>query len=414
MGGYSFAVVVRRSHAPSRIVRLLACLALAATAHAQSAKPTALAPASPPARRQGRHRLRRPALRRRAQPPPHPRRPHRQRRSDRSGDRGAAKSTPPSSPSPASPRSRATTPAMARASPPSTPATAGSSPPIAPRSRSPSSISKSRRIVARAPLASAPDYVRFVAPDARGLGDRARQEAHRGLHPRHDHDARPQPTHAAFIDAPGGPESLVIDATRGRAYTHKWKNATMAIDLQVARRRRHLAGRLRRSARHRPRRAARALLFIGCEDGTATALDVAHDGKLVGTVKSGSGVDIIAYDAGRAHLYVPGDESATRRHHRRRRLRRALAPRHRTDGEGRALRHHRRARQRLRLRSAQRPAARRPRPLSAAEVGSPRGGNVGAPAVDERPWIGARAPMCAASDLARLPLERDLLLPSGP
>jgi hypothetical protein len=28
-------------------------------------------------------------------------------------------------------------------------------------------------------------------------------------------------------------------------------------------------------------------------------------------VKSGSGVDIIAYDAKRAHLYLPGDESAT-------------------------------------------------------------------------------------------------------
>ena len=28
-------------------------------------------------------------------------------------------------------------------------------------------------------------------------------------------------------------------------------------------------------------------------------------------MKSGNGVDIIAYDATRAHLYLPGDESAT-------------------------------------------------------------------------------------------------------
>ena len=148
-------------------------------------------------------------------------------------------------------------------------------------------------------------------PDARDLGDRARQETHRSLHPLRDHDRQAaQPTHAAFIDAPGGPESLAIDATRGRAYTHKWKTSTMAIDLRS----RAIVATWPAGCAD-PRGialdSARALLFIGCEDGTATALDVAHDGKLVGSVKSGSGVDIIAYDAGRAHLYVPGDESAT-------------------------------------------------------------------------------------------------------
>jgi DNA-binding beta-propeller fold protein YncE len=168
---------------------------------------------------------------------------------------------------------------------------------------------KSRRIAARVALASAPDYVRFVAPthevwvtepgkkriEVFTLGSSA---------------TAPTPTHAAFIDAPGGPESLVIDAARNRAYTHKWKTSTMAIDLRS----RAIVATWPTGCAD-PRGvaldSARALLFVGCEDGTATALDVAHDGKLVGTIKSGSGVDIIAYDAGRAHLYVPGDESAT-------------------------------------------------------------------------------------------------------
>jgi len=56
---------------------------------------------------------------------------------------------------------------------------------------------------------------------------------------------------------------------------------------------------------------ARGFLLVGCEDGTASVLDVDHDGKVLSTVKSGSGVDIIAYDGKRAHLYLPGDESAT-------------------------------------------------------------------------------------------------------
>jgi hypothetical protein len=56
---------------------------------------------------------------------------------------------------------------------------------------------------------------------------------------------------------------------------------------------------------------ARGFILVGCEDGTATALDVDHEGRVLSTVKSGNGVDIIAYDAKRGHLYLPGDESAT-------------------------------------------------------------------------------------------------------
>lgn len=173
---------------------------------------------------------------------------------------------------------------------------------------------RSHRIVARAPLASAPDYVRFVAPTREVWVTEPGK--HRievfSLAPAATTTAAnpPLPTHASFIDVPGGPESLVIDAARSRAYTHKWKTSTVAIDLRS-----HAIAATWPAGCGDPRGialdSARALLFVGCEDGTATALDVAHDGKLAGTVKSGSGVDIIAYDPARAHLYVPGDESAT-------------------------------------------------------------------------------------------------------
>ena len=167
---------------------------------------------------------------------------------------------------------------------------------------------QSRRIVARAPLASAPDYVRFVAATHEvWVTEPGRQRIEVFSLGK---ATPPVPTHAAFIAAPGGPESLVVDGTRGRAYTHKWKNETMAIDPRsravVATWPAGCAG---------PRGIAldepRGLLLVGCEDGSATALDVAHGGKLVSTVKSGSGVDIIAFDPGRRHLYLPGDESAT-------------------------------------------------------------------------------------------------------
>jgi sugar lactone lactonase YvrE len=167
---------------------------------------------------------------------------------------------------------------------------------------------RARKIVAGAGLASGPDYVRYVA-------------ATRELwvtQPGEDHievftlsaDKPPKPKHAAFISIRGGPESLVIDGKRGRAYTHRWKRDTLAVDLRT---RRIVATWAAGCAA--PRGIAldepRGFLLVGCEAGEATVLDVDHDGKLLSTVKSVRGVDIIAYDPARRHLYLPGEDSAT-------------------------------------------------------------------------------------------------------
>jgi hypothetical protein len=117
-------------------------------------------------------------------------------------------------------------------------------------------------------------------------------------------------TRAGVIPIEGGPESLVIDRTHGRAYTHTWKDETVVVDLathhEVARWRNGCAG-----ARGIALDEARGWLFVGCEEGKATALDVAHDGALLGTVSTGAGVDIIAYAPALSHLYVPGGDART-------------------------------------------------------------------------------------------------------
>jgi len=167
---------------------------------------------------------------------------------------------------------------------------------------------KSGKIVAHAALASAPDYVRFVA----GTHEVWVTQPGKGRIEIFSlsNASPPRPTHADFIDVPGGPESLAIDERRGRAYTHLWKESTWAIDLKT----RKVASKWS-AACDDPRGIwidqERGFLLIGCEDGTATALDVDHGGRVLSKVKSGRGVDIIAYDAKRAHLYLPGDESAT-------------------------------------------------------------------------------------------------------
>jgi hypothetical protein len=165
-----------------------------------------------------------------------------------------------------------------------------------------------RAIVGSAGLAAEPDYVRFVAsrrelwvtePGAEQIEIFALPEG-----------ARPAPEKRGVIAVAGGPESLVIDARRGRAYTHLWKGGTVAIDLAT----RAIVATWSNGcegSRGIALDEARGWLFTGCREGRATVLDVEHDGRLLSSAPTGAGVDIIDYDAGRGHLYVPASQSAT-------------------------------------------------------------------------------------------------------
>ncbi len=175
----------------------------------------------------------------------------------------------------------------------------------------------SLKVIGHQRLAGGPDYVRWVAP----LGELWVTEPGKkqietftlvsgvsgvsGAKGSKDTLAK-----RGAIAISGGPESLVIDATRKRAYTHTWQDETVAIDLdkhaEVARWNNGCKGS-RGIALDEPR----GLVFVGCEEGRATVLDVAHGGKRVASVATGKGVDIIAYAPALAHLYVPGGDSAT-------------------------------------------------------------------------------------------------------
>lgn len=162
-----------------------------------------------------------------------------------------------------------------------------------------------KKIVGTAKLAAGPDYVRWVEPakEVWVTEPRAKAIEYFAL------DKNKLVRKGSFEIA-GGPESLVIDAARNRAYTHTWKGETVAIDIgkhaEAARWKNGCAG-----SRGIALDGARGLVFVGCEEGKATALDVAHGGKQVGSVETGKGVDIIAYSASLGHLYVPGGDSAT-------------------------------------------------------------------------------------------------------
>ena len=162
--------------------------------------------------------------------------------------------------------------------------------------------------VARVPLASGPDYVRFLASrqelwvtEPRGQQIQVFQ-VHRG--------AKPTFRPVATIAVPGGPESLVFDTARGRAYTNLWKAKTVALDLVhpgvIATWRDGCAG-----PRGLALDEARATLFVGCTEGAVTALDLKANGRVVAKATAGAGIDIIQYAPLLQHLYVPGARAAT-------------------------------------------------------------------------------------------------------
>lgn len=164
-----------------------------------------------------------------------------------------------------------------------------------------------KEIVSAAKLAAGPDYVRFVAPVGEVWVTEPRAKAIEWF--KLDAKAKKLERGGSFA-VPDGPESLVVDAARGRAYTHSWRGATYAIDLKshavVATWNNGCAG-----SRGIALDEARGFLFAGCDEGKATALDVAHGGKILGSASSGAGVDIIAYAPKLRHLYLPGGDSKT-------------------------------------------------------------------------------------------------------
>jgi DNA-binding beta-propeller fold protein YncE len=113
------------------------------------------------------------------------------------------------------------------------------------------------------------------------------------------------------IKMTGAPEGYAVDGPRGLFFTNlEDKDQTLAIDIKT---RKVSATWAPGCGTEGPRGLAvdptRGLLFVACTDG-AVALDLAHEGKIVGRLKTGGGVDNIAYDPGRKTLLLAAGKDA--------------------------------------------------------------------------------------------------------
>jgi len=164
-----------------------------------------------------------------------------------------------------------------------------------------------RAVVAGAPLRAKPDYVRYVEKSGEvWVTELDPEQIEVFAVPA---SGSPAPKSLSTIKVPGGPEALVVDRARSRAYTNAFGGATVAIDAATH----AIAGRWANgcgSSRGLALDEQRGFIFVACAEGKATVLEAAT-GKLLSTASTGAGVDAIAYSQGLHHLYVPGAKSAT-------------------------------------------------------------------------------------------------------
>jgi hypothetical protein len=120
------------------------------------------------------------------------------------------------------------------------------------------------------------------------------------------------PSVTTTIKVEGAPEGYALDGSRGVFYTNlEDKDRTLAIDVKT---RKVVSNWPSGCGGEGPRGiavdGARHLLLVACTDGAVT-LDLAHDAKLLGRVKTGKGVDNIDYVAARKLLYIASRDDAT-------------------------------------------------------------------------------------------------------
>ncbi|MDE2141418.1 MAG: hypothetical protein KGJ84_03260 [Elusimicrobia bacterium] len=167
-----------------------------------------------------------------------------------------------------------------------------------------------KRVIASAALASSPDFIRYVSPTREVWVTEPKKNQIEVFSLSASTAMRPiTPVQEVVIpSAHGEYESLLIDAGRKRAYSNQ-ESDTVVIDLQTKR----IVATWKNGCRNATGLAldgARGFLLVACREGRASSLDL-KDGRKISTVKTGNGLDVIAYSPEKQLVYLPGAKSAT-------------------------------------------------------------------------------------------------------
>ena len=112
-----------------------------------------------------------------------------------------------------------------------------------------------------------------------------------------------------LIPFPDGPEGLVVDHARGRVYTNL-PHQTVAVDIGA-----HTMASSWPNGCEKSRVNAlderRGFLFVACAEGKASNFDLNNDNKMLSSLVTDPGPDVISYNAKLQHLYFTSSTSAT-------------------------------------------------------------------------------------------------------
>ncbi|MGH7438163.1 MAG: YncE family protein [Polyangiaceae bacterium] len=164
------------------------------------------------------------------------------------------------------------------------------------------------QITSSVPLAFAPDYVRRVT-STNELWLTAPTQGQIEVFTLSQQDP-PVATNRASIPIDLGPEALVIDETRGRAYTNSFTGQTFAVDLKT----RAVVETWTNGCTVSLGIAldeARGFAVIACSEGKLVVLDVAHAGAQLSELTVGNGLDTISYSPTLGHVYAAAGAGAT-------------------------------------------------------------------------------------------------------
>jgi DNA-binding beta-propeller fold protein YncE len=110
----------------------------------------------------------------------------------------------------------------------------------------------------------------------------------------------------------GGPESLAVDPVRSRVYTNREdQKVTVAIDIPSRRIVAEWKNGTEGASSGLALDESQAWLFVGSGAGGVAVIDVAHNGRILGTLKVGKATDLIAYNPTIRHVYVPDPKQGT-------------------------------------------------------------------------------------------------------
>jgi hypothetical protein len=163
-------------------------------------------------------------------------------------------------------------------------------------------------ILGSTPVASFPDYIRYVAPTNELWVTELDPEQIEvfSLPPT---GKSPVPVLSGTISVPNGPHALVIDNSHGLAYTNQPPSGLTAV-IQVQT---HdiIAewGNGCTAARGMALDPVQGWLFVACREGKVNMLDTNNDGAQITSVNYGSGLDFVGYNPKLHHVYLPSGNS---------------------------------------------------------------------------------------------------------